>query len=361
MLPGSRPGGWGRAAAMTAPSVDTSMLVPVRGPAAWLGPEQRSCPDHVCELTLADVEALDAAVRSAAGRDAPAPTSREQFPLASLAVRLEAMARELAHGVGFCLIRGIPLERYDLRETGLLLCGIGTHFGRPMPQDAGGGIITHVRDTGPASPGATSVRGYRTCQALPFHSDSCDVVGLLCRQTAATGGVSSIASSYAIHDALVEARPDLLRILYEPFFIERHTAGPAARMPWYATPVFMRHRGSLFCRFNPGYVYSAQRHPETPRLTARQIEAMELVMELCGTDRFRFDMELRPGDLQLLNNNVLVHARTAYQDTEKTDLRRHLLRLWLFTSAIGDVPGPMRDRYRDMESWQVNATDETCG
>jgi hypothetical protein len=270
------------------------------------------------------------------------------------------MARELASGVGFCVIRGIPVERYSLPETGLLLCGIGAHFGRPMPQDAGGGVVKHVRDAGSASSGARSIRGYRSCLALPFHSDSCDVVGLLCLRAALAGGLSSVASSYAIHDAILDARPDLLRTLYEPFYIERHSEGLARATPWYATPVFMRHRGRLFCRFNPGYVYSAQRYQETPRLTARQVEAMELFMELCATDRFRLDMELRPGDLQLLNNNVLVHARTAYQDADRVELKRHLLRLWLFTSGIDEVPGPMRDRYHDMESWSVSANVQTC-
>jgi hypothetical protein len=290
----------------------------------------------------------------------PAKIVREQFPLGSLAARLEALARKLDSGIGFGLIRGIPIERYSVQEASILLCGVGAHFGRQMAQDARGGVINHVRDAGPASPGGEYTRGYRSCLGLPFHSDSCDIVALLCIRAAMSGGLSSIASSYAIHNAILEVRPDLLPMLYEPFHIDRHVQGLPRTTSYYSTPVFMLHRGRLFCRFNPGYVYSAQRYVETPRLTERQAEAIEIFMQLCSADTFRLDMELELGDLQLLNNNVIVHSRTAYQDPPEITKKRYLLRLWLFTSGIDDLPVPMRDRYRDMESWQVNAHVQTC-
>jgi len=117
----------------------------------------------------------------------------------------------------------------------------------------------------------------------------------------------------------------------------------------------MWHERRLFCRFNPGYFYSAQRYPETPRLTQQQVHAIEIFEQLCRSDPFCLDMRLSPGDLQLLNNNRLVHSRSAYEDDPEPGRRRHLLRMWLFTSGVEGVPGPMRERYRDMESWQVNA------
>jgi alpha-ketoglutarate-dependent taurine dioxygenase len=39
------------------------------------------------------------------------------------------------------------------------------------------------------------------------------------------------------------------------------------------------------------------------------------------------DMQLEPGDLQLLSNHTILHARTAYEDDPRAP--RHLLRLWL--------------------------------
>jgi hypothetical protein len=224
-----------------------------------------------------------------------------------------------------------------------------------MPQNAKGEILHHVRDAGRAATHGEVVRGYQGGLALPFHSDSCDIVGLLCIRPALSGGLSAIASSHAAHDAILDDRPDLLRVLYQPFPIDRHGEGAPGAPLYYATPVFMEHRGRLFSRFNPGYVYSAQRHAETPRLSAPQIEAMDFFSRLCASEPFRLIMELEPGDLQLLNNNVIVHARSAYHDDPEVARKRHLLRLWLFTSEIEDIPVPMRDRYRDMEAWRAKA------
>jgi hypothetical protein len=39
-------------------------------------------------------------------------------------------------------------------------------------------------------------------------------------------------------------------------------------------------------------------------------------------------MALEPGDIQLLNNFLVVHARTEFTDDPDPAKRRHLLRLW---------------------------------
>jgi hypothetical protein len=38
-------------------------------------------------------------------------------------------------------------------------------------------------------------------------------------------------------------------------------------------------------------------------------------------------MNFEPGDVQLISNHTVVHARTAYEDAPESE--RHLLRLWL--------------------------------
>ena len=302
----------------------------------------------IYELTRSDVQELQVAVRHVITlRLDPARLTRDQFPLGSLAAVLAAIDRT----AGYCLIRGIPVEHYSLQEACIVLCGLGAQFGRLMPQDSSGAVIHHVR-----AGGIAPARGYQTSLGLPFHSDSCDTVGLLSIRAARSGGLSSMASARAVHDAIAETRPDLLRTLYEPFHIERHSG----QVGYYSIPVFMWHAGRLFCRFNPGYVYSAQRHAETPRLTVQQEGAIQLFLELCDSEAIRIDMELFPGDLQLLDNNTLVHSRTAYEDPPEVTKQRHLMRLWLFTSNIDDLPEPMRDRYRDMESWRSRVHVPTC-
>jgi alpha-ketoglutarate-dependent taurine dioxygenase len=43
----------------------------------------------------------------------------------------------------------------------------------------------------------------------------------------------------------------------------------------------------------------------------------------------RLDLWLERGQIQVLNNRVIVHGRTAYQDADEPEHRRHLVRLWL--------------------------------
>ena len=40
-------------------------------------------------------------------------------------------------------------------------------------------------------------------------------------------------------------------------------------------------------------------------------------------------MQLECGDIQLVSNHFVLHARTAYQDHQEAEKKRHLLRLWL--------------------------------
>jgi hypothetical protein len=319
------------------------------GPSPWLADDIDS-DSYVLPLTPDDLQVLDAALRQAiaAPREASG-LSTLKFSPGGLADSLAQIKRRLERGVGFCILRGLPVERYTVRELKVILFALGAQLGRVMPQSSAGELCTHIQ----AVPGQ-SARGYQNGGALPFHSDSCDIVGLLCLCPARLGGESAIASTYAIHNALLQCRPDLLSTLYQSFHIDRHGEQPSFAPPYYATPVFMWHDGRLFSRFNPGYIRSAQRYPQTPRLTSQQVDAINIFEQLCWSDPFRLDMSLRAGDLQLLNNNCIVHARHAYEDDRRPNRRRHLLRIWLFTSSIEGVPAPMRERYRDMESWYEN-------
>ena len=79
-----------------------------------------------------------------------------------------------------------------------------------------------------------------------------------------------------------------------------------------------------------------------------------MVDSLCNDPRFRLDMKLERGDMQFVNNYVVLHSRTSYVDNAEEARKRHLLRLWLRTPAFADYPAALRDRYEDMDRWQSN-------
>jgi hypothetical protein len=242
---------------------------------------------------------------------------------------LDEIARELADGRGFALLRGVPVTG----EPESIALGLARHLGRLVPQGAEGTLVRQVRDEG-ADPGRPTTKSYEHNQRLGYHADPTDVVALLCVRSAASGGLSSIVSSLAVHDEIVRTRPDLAEVLYRPWWFDRRSGdGPDS---FYQRPVYSRdERGRLSTCYGPDYMRSAQRGAQVPPFTPDQLAAMELLDTLTNDPRFALTMDLQAGDMQFLNNHVILHSRTAYRDHPEPERRRHLIRIWLDTRETG--------------------------
>ena len=180
--------------------------------------------------------------------------------------------------------------------------------------------------------------------ALPFHCDGSDLVGLLCLENGISGGLSAVASSVGIHNQLVAHRPDLAAALYEPFPYDYRGEQRAGGLPYYLLPVFTEWDGKLFVRCIPPYILASQAHAETPRLTDVQREALGAVVEMADDPVNHVLMELRPGDMQFIDNYHVLHGRTAYEDARDAGRVRHLKRLWLETSVLESRPPYFENR-----------------
>lgn len=302
---------------------------PVIDPADWRGPEVKNRKDWIYQLDEAEIADLETALAHVE-RTVPdlVALTKEGFPLARVGEKLQAIKRQLNEGLGFVLIRGLPVDRYTRKQAATIYYGIGLHIGKPVPQSGKGHLLGHIVNLGTTMANPNQ-RGHESKETLRYHTDECDIVGLLCLHGAKAGGASTLASAVAIHNAIQADRPDLLRVMYEPWFIDRRGEIPAGAEPWYKMPIFTRHEGRLMVWLEPGYSASAQRFPEVPRYTEAQLEAMKLVESLANDPRFRLDMTFGRGDIQFLNNHVLLHSRTEYEDYPEKERRRHLLRLWL--------------------------------
>jgi hypothetical protein len=211
---------------------------------------------------------------------------------------------QLLGGRGFGLVRGIPVDR-DPERVAL---GLAVQIGRIVPQDDE--PLVHVRDRG-ADPRLFTTRSYQHSAPLSYHADPTDVVALLCVRPAMVGGLSTVVSSVAVHNEVVRTRPDLAAVLYEPFPHE----GPAGA---FVRPVYQPGGVAYYA---PDYI--------TGELTALQREALDLLDALHHDLRFVLTMDLRPGDMQFLDNRVVVHARTAFRDHDDPAMRRDLIRVWI--------------------------------
>jgi len=310
-------------------------------PAAWHGTEMAQQPQRwTWQLTAGQVANLDDTVArlDASSRDIVTLTAADA-PLPRIANQLAKLKQDLLFGLGFCLIRGVPVERYSLRQAAIAFWCLGTHLGEPVSQNAKGHVLGHVRDLG-YDFNKPSARGYQTNDRLSYHCDMGDVVGLLSLRTGQSGGMSSIASSVALFNLMAKKRPDLVRVLMKTTYRDRRDEIPEGRKPWYPLPVFMPHEGRLFTHFVQSTIRKAQRFSEVPRITTEQKEAFELLDKLAGGRKLRLDMSFKPGDVQFLCNHTVLHSRTAYEDWPEPEKKRHLLRLWLGCPNGPAVPEP---------------------
>lgn len=261
----------------------------------------------------------------------------KDFPLPTLGPKLLKLREELIHGCGFALLRGLPCERYSEKEAGTIFYGIGIHLGNARSQNAQGHLLGHVRNLGMSS-NDSNVRIYQTNERQSFHTDSSDVVGLLCLKEARVGGMSLLVSSLTIFNEMLKRRPDLLQLLLEPIATDRRGEIPNGMLPYYLIPVFNYYKGYMTTIYQRQYINSAQRFEDAPRLTQQHIEALNLFDELANSSELNFSMKLSPGDMQFVYNHTLLHDRTGFEDWQDDSQKRHLLRLWL--SIPGDRPLP---------------------
>lgn len=304
------------------------VLGQVHSPADWHG--DQVVHDRGWRLSLDDVhraEVLTALAAAQAADVAAAAVSPESFPLPRLGPELQRVAGDVAHGRGFALVERVPIEGLTEEQCAMIAVGIACHVGRIVPQGPEQLPVMHVRDEG-ADPARPTTRSYQHREQLGFHADPTDVVALLCLRPARSGGLSTIVSSVAVHNALVRQRPDLARLLYEPWWFDRRTGdGPDS---FYQQPVYaIGDDGGLRTRYGPDYMRSALRGAHVPPLSVEQQEALQVLDQLHDDGRCRLTMDLRPGQFQFLNNHVILHSRTAYEDHPDPSRRRHLLRLWL--------------------------------
>jgi hypothetical protein len=323
----------------------TELPSPIAGPAAWYGPEVADRADWIEHLSSTELAEFESASRRLAGAETDWQTlGPDDFPLPTLRQRLARVLHEVLAGRGFVLLRGLPVEHWGQRLSAIGFLGLGLHWGSLRPQNRYGHLLGHVKDLGLTS-GDPNVRIYQTRERQNYHTDSCDVVGLLCLQPARAGGLSSLVSSVTMFNEMRQRRPDLAGVLFQRIETDRRGEVPAGQKPFFCIPVFNWYAGLLSTVYQRTYIESARRFPEVAPLTAEQIEALDLFDGLANDPALHFRMELQAGDIQLVHNHTLLHDRTAFEDWPEPERRRHLLRLWLAPPNARPLPPIFAERF----------------
>jgi hypothetical protein len=286
---------------------------------AWTAAGLRE-QDWLVELTRDQATELLTVTRQVADLK-PTDIGRADFVLRLLGPVLADQVRELEHGRGFSVLRGLPVHGLEDAEVERMFIGLGVHLGRITAQTRTGEILNHVRDVG----GDSTARGYTSRYGLPFHTDGTDLLALLCVTPAVSGGLSSVSSSVSVHNRILSERPELLGLLYKEYLYDKRGAQVEGESPYYANQIFGYFDGRLACRYyNRGRVESAQ-EVSGIALSPAERAALDLFEEFAASPELRLDVDLRAGDLMLIDNNVVLHSRTEFSDSESQ--RRHLMRL----------------------------------
>ncbi len=340
------------AIAAIAPTVSVPMRQPITGASAWVGADMKKREaEWSYRLSTAEVAEIEAAVAAVRARGLDlAATTRADFPLPRLGPVLDRLRREVIGGRGFALLRGMPVEGLPIAESATAYWGIGSYFGNPRSQNAKGHLLGHVYDLGDGlSETNPLLRSYQTAERQRFHIDRADLVALLCLRRAKSGGASAIVSSMTLHNVMAQRRPDLLERLYLPFPTDRRGEVPEGKGPFYEAPVFNQHEDRVSVLYSRLHIGSSQRFPEARRLTSEDIEALDMFGELANDPELRLDMDFMPGDVQVLHNHTILHARSAYEDWPEVERKRHLLRLWLCPPDARPLPPVFAECYGGIE------------
>lgn len=301
---------------------------------AWNASSFASSAYYTLTLSAAEQHELAAAARAASG--GPIRQTGGPADLPALAPRLRAAYDEVRGGRGFVVLRGLPVESLTRDEFVAAVALLGTHFGDALSQNTSGDLIGHVVDATAEDP---TPRMYRSNLELRPHSDITAMISLACWQRSLSGGASVIVSAVTVHDALCRLHPEAMPALYRGFHY--HQVGEEAPGEPAVTrrrvPLFAVRNGQLSSRYLRSNLVAGHRALETP-LTDDEIAALNAFDAVATAPENRLAFFLERGEMIVINNYTVMHARTSFRNDPEPERRRHLVRLWLDRAGFRDVP-----------------------
>jgi len=337
----------------------------ITGPQVWDGKAMSRRTDWVFELTDQMRVELDTATDHALQQGIHwQEINTQNFRIPVTAELLAGIADFLESGPGLAKLRGLDLTDLSEPARRIMFNGLGHNLGTPVSMSRQGMMMSDVTDEGARSAERYGVvrskddqdflssraRVHSTAQ-LRFHNDRADVVALLCVADAASGGESRLVSVPMIHNVMLKRHPDLLAHLFNDYDRSRLGEEFGDNANWYSIPIFGQQQGYFTAHYSRTFIEAAQLQPDVAKMTASQWQAIELMHEIA--DEFVFETSQMPGEIQLLNNHIVFHGRTAYQDHAEPERRRLLHRLWISMANSRPLPTSFAVLFREIEAGAV--------
>ena len=183
-----------------------TVLKPVTTEAAWRGDELAKSPDWLYFLTEEQVDQLETIGKKFIADD---PDLRfvqaADYPVPWMQKSLASWQHDVDAGRGFVLVRGLRPHLYSDALSAAIFYILALHMGDPMQQNEMGDLIDHVYATSDKTMDDPGALPSKVRDQLVFHSDSSDVVALMCLRPGKSGGASLLVSGAQIYNEILEA------------------------------------------------------------------------------------------------------------------------------------------------------------
>lgn len=340
----------------------------------WTADALEECnQEWTLSLTPEEACAIEEAVKGFMESETPmSQIGPETFHLPQLLKeKLDQISAACYHGRGFCILRGLQIHKRSEEESAVIFAGVSSHVA----------VVRGSQDIDRKHKLAHLFKKHRqeaneyiapsfNDAPLAFHTDDGDIVALYYASLMEQGGLTQLASQPMVYNELAANRPDLLRILAQNWLIDTYfgKSGEPAR----CLPLLHRHGESgITIQYSrlpfSRYDGSKPRRADIPSLSEVQIQALNCLQAI--SNKIKFSVPTKPGDILYFNNVGLFHARERYQDSGTINVApeshdRHLLRLWLqdpkrtttLAPPIQKIWDGIYEKGRE-EAWCIHAKD----
>jgi hypothetical protein len=257
-----------------------------------------------------------------------------------------AIARQAIHDAimpglnerGFARIRLLDSPReFGLDVLEHFLKSISAQLGYLLPQTYENNLTALIRNEG-KNYGSPATRGHQTNAELAFHSDRCDLNLLLYVRVASEGGDLSVISYEEAAVQLREKSTAAFSQLFQGFPFDLRDERIFPSIAWHWRPILWNTDAGIRGHYIRRFIEDSQRHSDCPRLTTDQIAALDEFDRILESLRPVHTFKPGPGELLIMDNYRVMHARSAYKDDEGDLEGRLAIRTWVAPFHSEELP-----------------------
>ena len=257
--------------------------------------------------------------------------NESDFPI--LTNQIKIFKRDiLINGCGFFVINGSKFSEFSYDEMNSILKIISKIIGELLEQNKDHEKVVKIKDLGKTM--SAGSRYHHTKEGGSYHTDGCHIyhnfphyVGLVCINPAKSGGESKFASSYTLHNQLLEEK-NLLKTLYEKFHIDKRNENEINESPTQYEPIFQYENNNLVFRYQRELIEAGYKKMNQS-LTNIQKDALNALDRALANENFAVAYLMNPYDMMFSNNKWLIHDRNGFEDFDEENKKRVLLRTWI--------------------------------